>query len=320
MVNLFARITPISAYWLGFLFADGHLHRKYHRLQCELQKRDRGHLEMLERDLGYKNTIKNKTKTLNGKSFKSSVLYIGPRSTARTTPKLNAKMISESLRKLQWHEFKDGDIGVIASFNNKIFACWLAGFLDGDGSIMNIKHSPRKYLYVGWFSKHRKILKFISRHLNDIIGTNKNTPQKSGTIFKISWTGMQAVKILDWLYEHTPRRLDRKYARYMQYRRKEKLMHTKNQKRYVSDDQIKRIASLSNSGYNDKQISEMTSISQLSVRKHRIKLGMPANKKRVVRQHTKDKMLKLKASGMSIRKISTIMDISYSTTQRTLSA
>src|SRR3954454_243736 len=47
----FRRITPVSAYWLGFLMADG-TRGKDHTIWLKLRRADRGHLEQFTQFLG----------------------------------------------------------------------------------------------------------------------------------------------------------------------------------------------------------------------------------------------------------------------------
>jgi hypothetical protein len=55
--RFFATLTAESAYWAGFLAADGCLHPKRRTVQVILNVRDRSHLEQFARSLGYTGRI-----------------------------------------------------------------------------------------------------------------------------------------------------------------------------------------------------------------------------------------------------------------------
>lgn len=67
-----------TAYWLGFLAADGSVHKKRHQLMIGLSRKDRDHLEKFRTFIGSDIEIKDRDMTCstNGKSYPSSLIHI----------------------------------------------------------------------------------------------------------------------------------------------------------------------------------------------------------------------------------------------------
>ena len=75
--NFFEKIdSEAKAYWLGFLYADGYIHRNYKNgkiksmsLELSLKSEDRAHLENFLRDIRSNVPIKDKVIKLNDKKY-----------------------------------------------------------------------------------------------------------------------------------------------------------------------------------------------------------------------------------------------------------
>lgn len=114
-----------SAYWLGFLLADGYLSSR--ALRVELQERDSHHLETLAKDIGSTTTIKwsSRHHKMTGKTHKAARLC------------LSSSDMAHSLRALGWDEFKKaGDCRILDSVPSDLRPSLVRGLFDGDGCAM----------------------------------------------------------------------------------------------------------------------------------------------------------------------------------------
>ena len=113
--------TPETYYWMGFLLADGHFDEK--RIIVGLAEHDRDHLEKFAKYIDFEGTI--------------SLVKRGPYCSVRLSA-----MDTEVVKKLR----EKFDIKSNKTYNppktlnwipEKLFLCFIAGLIDGDGNIMN---------------------------------------------------------------------------------------------------------------------------------------------------------------------------------------
>ncbi len=182
-----------KAYWLGFIAADGNVHKNKKQFQIALQARDVGHLEKLKRDIGSSHGIfRHKENSMGfsvkNKEFCSHLIRHGivPRKTKSLVP----PEIDENLQRHFWRGMVDGDGTVYTMY--KKHRCCEAVLLTGTESI---------------------ILGFVDfLHRFGILTKTKprKHPESSG-IFVINLSGGKQVgKIVDLLYKDSVVFLDRK--------------------------------------------------------------------------------------------------------------
>jgi len=208
----------VSAYWAGFILADGNVTRNSSLLQIALNKADESHLLKfcqaieLEGELTPDNSCVRMS--VSGKHICHSLadnFGVYPR-------KSNMCVFPEQIPQHLWSHF-------------------IRGVFDGDGSVscgkyVN-KNLEQKYNLIINFTGSIELLNFLKsffhEHINivvrhssmtgvpptHIVGKNKQTGQ-------IAYSGINAVAILDWLYAESDEsiRLSRKYEKFHHLREK----------------------------------------------------------------------------------------------------
>jgi len=134
--NYFEKIDTLEkAYWLGFIFADGHISKNLDRFRIKLSKKDKGHLESFCKTI--KISIENIKEEISMETNKKySVLSI-----------YNQKFI----RDLLFHKVVPSKTKIIeiSKLNNrKLYLAFLLGYYDGDGikGTSRIKSASKKFL------------------------------------------------------------------------------------------------------------------------------------------------------------------------------
>lgn len=186
-------ITPEGAYWCGFLFADGNVHRRSPQQQPVLSiavaERDRDHLVKLRSFLGSTHMISTASKGQHPS-------YQFRAASAR---------LSERLCGLGRYE------GPIAPELADSRHFW-RGLVDGDGSLgcypKRQGGAPKAQFRL--CGERRMLLAFVNfLHTEGTTGANLSVrPHK--TIHNVGTTGWTAVRIIELLYSNAPVALDRK--------------------------------------------------------------------------------------------------------------
>jgi len=198
--NIFNNLTEESAYWLGFILADGCLTRqnsndKYRGLKVSIQLRDFNYLKKLGKFLGYKGKYYDDKRDGH----------------IRKILRFNDVKLIENLINIGWQSFKDGSNTDIMDYVGSYFNHFLRGYYDGDGGISNNKDKKKTwYCYI--VTPHGLHAKYIQSKLN----INSNLIKQD--IFRVNINGSNNVKsFLEWLYKDATIYMDRKYARYQEF-------------------------------------------------------------------------------------------------------
>jgi len=200
--KFFNKLTKISAYWAGFIAADGCLFNgKQKNLRIGLNKLDKNHL------IKFKKAVKTNAKICNIKSNNSSGISI------------YSVRILDSLIKLGIMPNKSLKINKV-NVSPYLMSHFIRGVFDGDGSISGDKVTHIQFCIVG----NKPFLEWIQDFLVDNCKLNKVQiyPTTQGKSFRLQYTGIQIFKILDFLYQNSDRniRLDRKYDKYNMFKDK----------------------------------------------------------------------------------------------------
>lgn len=145
---------PISYYWIGFLFADGHLSVDG-KLVCNLSIKDKSHLNKLA---NYLNVNVNNNIKFPGICIQD---------------KHKANYLRQ---KYDWHHRKTYNPPSLELYENlfcnkEFFVSWLIGFLDGDGSIVRDKRRIQDIgfivgCHINWDSFLKLIAKYLAYHFH----------------------------------------------------------------------------------------------------------------------------------------------------------
>lgn len=190
--NFFTNIdTEEKAYWLGFIFADGSIHKNGNRINITLKESDLIHLEKFAKEINYKGKIANviNTKacslTLYSKKMSSDLVKLG--------------CMSDKSSKIV---FPDTDIVPLYLQNH-----FMRGYFDGDGCLTSSKRPTFSIV-----SNYVFIEKFQELLINELnISKTKLYKHKGQNTYSLIYGGVKMIKkIVQYLYKDSNIFLDRK--------------------------------------------------------------------------------------------------------------
>lgn len=187
----FANITPASAYWIGFLMADGSVSKKI--VSLFLGEKDRSHLEEFKRFLGAEHKITTSTRngiTCSGFGVTSTQI-VADLAAYGVVPRKSLTACCVGLETNQdfWRGVVDGDgwLGYKVTRGR-----WRYAAITLSGSV----YLMTQFAY------------FVSQH----DGGRFPQVRRAGCIFQVSLNGQLAIRIARLLYEDTEIALRRKHA------------------------------------------------------------------------------------------------------------
>jgi hypothetical protein len=200
----FDELTPVAAYWLGFLMADGMVHSKkakrkrssktYSYIILALSRTDRAHVEKFKQFIGTTNVIQDVDSVTNFGPKKSSVLTVQNDHLARRLDDLGVRPNKTGTEKCPAELENSRDF-------------W-RGMIDGDGSVGMWKNKGRLYPGLKLGSTPAVIeqfSKFVRR-----LGITPTEPGNCRGLCAAAYSGNPAQKIIRVLYQDGDEALDRK--------------------------------------------------------------------------------------------------------------
>ncbi len=202
--DFFVKLSPISAYWAGFIAADGCLSHRGKMLSIGLNRQDAGHLNKFAK------AINTNAKIWYTKSNNSVHISI------------YSEKVFDSLLSLGITPNKSLSIGNV-NIPYNLISHFIRGVFDGDGYI-----GGRKITHIQFFiSGNGLFLQQIQNVLVKECGINKVNlyplyPLDNNKGYKLQYTGSQVFRILNFLYKGSfPKtRLERKYRGMLKLRKK----------------------------------------------------------------------------------------------------
>jgi len=196
----FSRITPDSAYWAGFLMADGCV--QGNKVRLKLSVSDINHLEKFRAFVGTDAPIMidrvARYTEINGRAIQGQAAAFVTVASEQITKALASFGITE--RKT----FSANACGGMETSRD-----FWRGEIDGDGSIIFNGRKP----YLAARGTRRLMDQFL-KFCNDIKPTNINI-RPEGNIFKVYMNCGNAVRVIDALYRNAATSLDRKAEKAM---------------------------------------------------------------------------------------------------------
>jgi hypothetical protein len=184
----FDELAPDAAYWIGFLFADGHVHQRKQEWAPEvivaLAARDRTHLEKLKTFLRSGHTV---GAGFTGAGFPTGRLAV-------TSHRLGGRLLELG----RYEGTIDPQLVASRHF-------W-RGLVDGDGSLGIYRNGRSAILQL--VGEYRYLAAF-----NEFLISQRLAPRSIGhdkSIFQVRAQGSSAEPIVDLLYRDAPTALDRK--------------------------------------------------------------------------------------------------------------
>lgn len=213
--DAFDLLLPEALYWVGFLYADGHIEKDRPRITFTLSEKDKSHIEKFNQFMGGALNVREVTqkkekvtpapgqKNFDYKyfriSFSSLRVYNRLKGLGFTHNKTYGLAPHESLR-----------------YSRDFFR----GVLDGDGWVCMSGDSRAngKYNYpiVGLSGTDETIKEFLSFIRSSGIETQASSLKKKGEVWQTDLHNAPAKKVLALLYKDSSVFLDRKYAAAME--------------------------------------------------------------------------------------------------------
>lgn len=194
--------TPEKAYWLGFLYADGHnTEGKLWRVTLALQNRDTNHVIKF-RDIMYPNKDRN--------------IYHRPNDMAAAIT-ITSKKISQDLIKLGLVNRKSLIIdfpteNIVPKYLQLYF---IQGVFDGDGSISLTKHTKTPCACLDFCGSFKLISK-LKNIIYNLTGITFGFKQRKNIYVTYIKGNDIVLKFLNWLYADSIFILERKYNKYLE--------------------------------------------------------------------------------------------------------
>lgn len=206
-ISFFSEYTNISAYWAGFIYADGYIHNRGQSvLKIALKNTDKSHLKKFSDAIRFTGKIHSYK---YGKYNSSQILVSG-------------KWFSNDLlKKYNITNRKSLTITFPNQIPKKYLSHFIRGIFDGDGCVTkNGKNCP--CINITGNTKSISIIRKIFLQILKIRSNKFALPvinKKNKNICCIGFSANKAKKILDWIYLNSNDniRLNRKYKRYIKY-------------------------------------------------------------------------------------------------------
>ena len=204
--------TENKFYWLGFIFADGHMRTQSNSLEIGLSIKDQNHLNKFLNDLNSDYPIRTKRCKIGLKVYDSCNISICD------------KALYNSLIKLGCTNNKTYNLTFPSITDKSMLAHFIRGFFDGDGGIAVAKDTDRiTRLTVTAYSEQileefANLIRIILPDFQYSIRRKKGTNSVSLYVEKIEYV----LKLLDIMYQNCTIYLDRKkdlYIKNAAYRR-----------------------------------------------------------------------------------------------------
>lgn len=206
--------TPISAYWLGFLLADGCVidRGSSHALQLILQERDHQHMATFLSDYEAGNPIRKTSKVKDGKRY-------GLVSTKITLTETETDQLAQ--HGLVPRKTYDLDLSCLTRLPLHLIRDALRGYIDGDGGIYIPKRGQKKGQRSGMMvsvAVNGHSVGYITSYSDREIGVPCSIIQlkQSKDLWNCSWSGTKAALAAQHFYQDVERSIERKQCKAIQ--------------------------------------------------------------------------------------------------------
>lgn len=191
-------LTPEALYWIGFLYADGHIRKnKEYSIEIEIELKDKLHLEKY-------------------KAFFKCNKEIKQYSDNSCSLKIFSKVLHNKLKELGFTNNKSWN--AVPHDLLKDSRDFWRGVIDGDGGVYN-HYTTKQVSLCGTMETIFEFIIFCTEKLG--IKSKYPSPSnkdgyKKGTLFQVHYYSEDCKKVLDLLYKDATAYLDRKYETYLE--------------------------------------------------------------------------------------------------------
>lgn len=194
---------PKKAYWLGFLFTDGCVDKPKTtgRIRLQLQEKDKDILEQFKQDL----------------SIDSKILYDYRPNSICCSVEFVDNQIFNDLAKYDIVPNKTYNISSIPfeRIPKQYWPAFALGLFDGDGNLYCSNDYSSDVVF-GFTAYHEQEVKDFQRLINTVADISNQNKVFFTSAWHTNWRGrLQVIKILDILYQNSPRFLKRKHDIYL---------------------------------------------------------------------------------------------------------
>lgn len=203
-----------KAYFLGFLYADGHNNRTTNSIIIGLKEDDKEILEKLRISIGYTGELRYRRRNKEWKgcyenSKNSWVLCI------------TNQYLSKQLEKLGCIQQKTFNTKFPVWLNKEMYPHFIRGYFDGDGSIYKSIQKNRTYFHMS-FDGTKELLEEFSKIFLDELGVKiptigKRHPDRENNACYIKYFHSKMIPILSYIYKNSTIFLKRKNLKYQEY-------------------------------------------------------------------------------------------------------
>ena len=208
-----------TAYWIGFITADGYVnnsqtHRTY-ELGIELSTKDEAHLKQFLDDISSNSDVSRRTKSpFRNRGYNKSY--------EESAARIYSKQIVESLSKYGIVQNKTYSIEFPDNIPELYIWDYVRGFFDGDGSVSvksveSTNGTIHPYLNVNFTAHSKKFLEGLQNTLSNY--DINSTIYKDGNNYQLYIRKQDDILSFFYLIYHKEnvRKLDRKYTRFVDY-------------------------------------------------------------------------------------------------------
>lgn len=205
--------TPVQAYWLGFMYADGWVTKEKgkpstYSVGLELSIRDQTHLKNFNKDIdgNVDITTRHRTSRYHGKTIAGDICVL------RLYCSDMAKDLISHGCCLNKTAVKQAPSGV----PGELMRDFIRGYFDGNGSISYHigKKGGRRYPRASIATGSANFAEWLSSYLLNI-GFGNATYADGDNAYKIQIAATDFKQFLDFMYSDSSRYLDRKYKQYL---------------------------------------------------------------------------------------------------------
>jgi len=199
--TVFDSINEFSAYWIGFLLADGSLTKETNSIQLKLSVVDIKHLEKIKQFFNCTNKITKHIMeggTIGTRKIKDREMgYIA----------VHSDKLVERLKYFGFDSYKSQSAHIHPELqNNKDF--W-RGLIDGDGCISLKKGKPTIHL-CGTLNVIEGFIKFVQ---DNITPTNCKARKTKDDVYQVVFEYKKGREVINYLYNNSNIYLDRKFEK-----------------------------------------------------------------------------------------------------------
>ncbi len=201
--------TEEKAYWLGFIFADGYVAKDRPTFAMNLQYADISHMQKFCDLLHYSSEIRTQEKD----NYITCRMKFDNRN-------IYQNLISKGCvpQKSLILQFPNEDIFISSDRYSKeeLIRHFLRGYFDGDGCVTysDKEHKYAEFNVIGTKDFLQGMMRYLPCGEKTLYAKHNN-----GKTYQILLTNNVAYQCIDYLYKNSTMYLDRKYNRYLEFRR-----------------------------------------------------------------------------------------------------